>query len=114
MVEVVTAEVGVAVGGFHLEHSVAEFKDGNIESTSSEVEYCDFLLLGGLVKSVCERCGCRLVDDTHHLQACDLSGVLCSLALRVVEVSRDCNDRFRHGLAEIVFRGLLHFLKNHG
>jgi hypothetical protein len=37
MVEVVAAEEGVAVGGLHLEHAVADFEDGDVERAAAEV-----------------------------------------------------------------------------
>ena len=81
MVEVVTAEVGVAVGGLNLENAVAELEDGDIESTAAEVEDCNLLVLVGFVEAV-GKSGCRgLVDDTAHIQTCDFAGLLGGLTL---------------------------------
>ncbi len=51
MVEVVAAEVSVAVGGFHFENAVAEFEDRDIERTAAEVVDRDGFI-GFLVQAV--------------------------------------------------------------
>ncbi len=53
-----------------------------------------------LVEPVGERGRGRLVDDAQHLEAGDLAGILGRLALGVVEVGRDGDDRLVDGLAE--------------
>ncbi len=83
LVEIVASEVGVAVGGLHFEDSVAEFEDGDIESTAAEVIDRDFHILVLLVQTVGEG-GCRrLVDDSLHLKSGYLAGLLGGLTLRV-------------------------------
>ena len=114
VVEVVAAQVGVAVGGFHLKHTITELEDGDIECAATEVEHCDFLVLVALVEAV-GKCGCRrLVDDTAHGETGDFAGFLGGLTLGVVEVCRHGNHSLFNLLAEIIFGGLLHLLKNHG
>ena len=110
-VEIFAAEEGVAVGRLHLEHAVADFENGNIEGAAAEVIDRDGAGLA-LVEPIGER-GCRrLVDDAQHFEAGDLAGVLGGLALRVVEVGRNGDDRLVDLGAEIGFRGLLHLLQN--
>ena len=96
MVEVITAEVSVTVGRFNLKHAVAKFKNRDIESTATEVKHGYLLVLVGLVKTVCECCGCRLVNDTLDGKTCDLAGFLGCLTLRIVEVGRNGDYRFSH------------------
>ena len=112
-VEVIAAKVGIAVGGFHLEHAVSDFENGDIESSAAEVVDRDgFVFL--LVQTVCQRCGGRLVDDAFDIKSGDSSGVLGRLSLRIVEVCRNRDDGFRDLFAEIGFRVGFQFLKNHG
>jgi hypothetical protein len=98
--------VGVSVGGLNLEDAVAEFQDRDIEGAAAEVVYGDGLfLLRVFVEAEGERGRGRLVDDALNLEACDLSGVLGSLALGVVEVRGNGNDRFGYAFAEIILSG---------
>ena len=113
LVEVVAAEIGVAVGRLDLEDAVADLKDGDVERTATQViDDNPFVLF--LVQTVGEGRGCRFVDDSEDVQACDLARILGGLALAIVEVGRDGDDRFGDFLAEIVLRGLPHLLQNHG
>ena len=114
LVEVVTTEVGVAVGGEHFKHTAAKFEDRDIKRTATKVEHGNLHVLVGLVYAISES-GCRrFVDDALHFKSGNLTGFLGGLALRVGEVGRHCDDGFRHFLAEVVFGGLLHLLKHHG
>jgi hypothetical protein len=91
--------VGVAGGRPHLDHAVADVEDADVERAAAEVEDQHGLVLL-LVQPVGERRRGRLVDDAQDLEAGDLAGVLGRLALRVVEVRRDGDDRLGDLLAE--------------
>ena len=101
LVEVVAAEVVVAVGGLHLEDALAELEHRHVERAAAEVEDEDRLVGALLVEAVRERRRGRLVDDPEDVQAGDAAGVLRRLALRVVEVRGDgdhrVGDRSRRG-----------------
>jgi hypothetical protein len=116
LIEVVAAEVRVTVGRLHLElpraFDVVQLEHGDIVCSSAQIEDCDLLILL-LVETVGERRGRRLVDDAEHVEAGDLAGILRRLTLRVVEVRGNGDDRLGHGVAEVVFRRLLHFLEDH-
>ena len=92
LVEVVAAQVGVAVGGLDLEHAVAQLQDGDVEGAAAQVEHQDGLLVL-LVETVGQRGRGRLVDDALDFQAGDHAGVLGGLPLGVVEVGRHGDDR---------------------
>ena len=112
-VPVVAAEVGITIGGFDFEDAVAELEDRDIEGTAAEVIHGDgFFFLGVLVETERERSGGWLVDDALDFESGDLAGVLGCLALRVVEVRGNGDDSLGNFLAEIVFGGLLHLLKD--
>ena len=106
--------MGVTVGGLHLEDAVSELQDGDIERTAAEVIDRDLHVLVFLVQAVSQSGSRRLVDDTLHVEACDLAGLLGGLTLGVGEVSGDGDDRLGHFLAQIVLRGLLHLLEDDG
>ena len=113
-VEVFAAEERVAVRRLDLEHAVADLENRDVERAAAEIVDRDRLGLFLLVEAVGERCRRRLVDDAQHLKAGDLAGVLGCLALSVVEVGGNGDDRLRHGLAELGFGGFLHLLQDEG
>ena len=86
---------------------------GNVEGAAAEVVDRDGALLR-LVEAVGERGRGRLVDDAQHFEAGDLAGVLGRLALGVVEVSGNGDDRLLDLLAEMGLRRLLHLLQDEG
>ena len=69
-----------------LKDTVVDREEGNIKGTTTEIVYDDlgFALL--LVKTVSDSSGSRLVDDTEDVETGDRSGILCCLALCVIEV----------------------------
>jgi hypothetical protein len=71
---------------------VADLEDRDVERAAAEVVDRD--ALGRvLAEAVREGGGRRLVDDADDLEAGDLAGVLGGLALVVVEVRGDGDDR---------------------
>jgi hypothetical protein len=84
--------VVVARGRLDLEHAVGDLEHGHVERAAAEVEDED-RLVGLLVEAVGERGRGRLVDDALDVEAGDPAGVLGRLALVVVEVRRDGDDR---------------------
>ena len=112
LIEVVAAEVRVAVGRLHLDDALADFEDRDVERAAAEVVDGDRLVLL-LVEAVGQRRRGRLVDDAHHLEAGDLAGVLGRLPLRVVEVGRHGDDGLADRLAEILLGRLLQLLQDH-
>src|SRR5262249_53927498 len=103
----------VAVGRDDLHDVVAHLEDRDVERATAEVvDGGDFVGVLGQAKG--ERGGRRLVDDALDVEAGDFAGVLGSLALRVVEVGGNGDDRLGDFLPEIIFGGLLEFLQNLG
>ena len=85
LVEVVAAEMSVAVGSGYFKNAVADVENRNIERSAAKVVDGDFLVVL-FVETVSQRCGGRLIDDTKHFEAGDFTGVFGRLALTVVEV----------------------------
>ena len=113
LVDVVAAEVGVAVGGLDFHDAVADFKDRDIEGAAAEIVDRDGLILL-LVQAVGEGGGGGLVDDAHDLEAGDLTGVLGGLALGIVEIGGDGDDGLGDLLAEVGLGGLFELGEDHG
>ena len=112
-VEILAAEMGVAVGGLDLEHAVADLQHGDIEGAAAEVIDGDNAALL-LFEAVGKRGRRRLIDDAQHFEAGDAPGVLGRLALGIVEIGRHGNDRVGHRLAEKRLGRLLHLLEDEG
>jgi len=112
VVDVVAAEMGVAIGGLHFDDTVADFEDRDVEGAAAEVEHGDgFVLL--FIEPVGERRRRGFVDDAHHFEAGDLAGVFGGLPLGVVEVGRDGDDRLADLFAEVGFGGFLQLREDH-
>ena len=100
VVDVVAAEVGVAVGGDDLEDALVQFEDRNVEGAAAEIVNRDGRRVF-LVETVGERRGSRLVDEAQHFESGDASGVFGGLALRVVEVSGHGDDGLGYRRSEV-------------
>ena len=112
LVPVVTTEVVVTVGGLHLDDAVADLQQRDVEGAATEVEDEDGLVV--LVQAVGQGGGGRLVDDAQDVQARDLAGLLGRLALGVVEVRRDGDDRVGDLLAQVRLGVALQLLQDEG
>jgi hypothetical protein len=112
VVEVFAAEEGVAVGAAHLEDAGVHLEDAHVEGAAAEVKDGDLLALFA-AEAVGQRGGGRLVDDAQDLEAGDAPGVFGRLALAVVEVGGDGDDRLINGLAEVSLGDALHLLQDH-
>ena len=114
-IEIITAEMAVAVGGFDFEDTIRQIQDGYIESAAAEVidEEAMFFAVFDLIEAVSQRgCG-RFVDDTKDIQPCDLAGILGRLTLCIGEISRAGDDCIGDFFAEISFCIDLQLLQDH-
>eukprot|EP00162_Nutomonas_longa_P016105 comp22482_c0_seq2/m.55724 comp22482_c0_seq2/g.55724 ORF comp22482_c0_seq2/g.55724 comp22482_c0_seq2/m.55724 type:complete len:264 (+) comp22482_c0_seq2:1256-2047(+) len=113
-VKVLASKMCVSCSRLHLEDAVLNRQKRHIKGTASEIEDQNVLLTGALlVKTVRDRCRCRLVDDTQHIQAGNRARVLGRLSLRVVEVRRNSDHGVLHSAAKIHLSSLLHLHKHH-
>ena len=111
-VEVLAAEEGVAVGGEHLELTLAvdggDLDERDIEGAAAQVIDGDLAIAALLVEPIGQRGRGRLIDDALHFEPGDAPGILGRLALRVVEIGGHGDHGLRDRLAEIVLGRLLH------
>ncbi len=116
LVPVVAAEAVVAGGRAHLDGRevvvLAHLEQGDVEGAAAEVEDEDELVFLALVEAVGEGGRGGLVDDAQHVEARDLAGLLGGLALGVVEVRRDGDDRVGDRLAEVLLGVALELLQD--
>jgi hypothetical protein len=107
--------VSIAGCGLHLEDTVLDGQDADIEYASAHVVDQDVLLATALlVQAVGNGRGSRLVDDTKHIHARDGAYMLGGLALRVIEVGRHGDDRIIDLQTQVGLGSLLHLQQDHG
>ena len=113
LVEVVAAQVGIAVAGEHFDHAALDLHDGDVEGAAAQVvdEQAFQALLQRLVG---QGGGGGLVDDPHDFQAGQLAGLAGRLALHLVEEGGHGDDGLVHRLAEFLFRPLLELPQDDG
>ena len=102
-VDVVAAQACVAVGGKDLEDARIQFEHGDVERAAAEVVHGDLGFVAEPVQTVGERGGGGFVEDALDIEAGQLAGGFGGLALGVVEIRRDGDDRTADGRAEGAF-----------
>jgi hypothetical protein len=114
VIEIFSTEMGVTVGSFYLEDTFLNGEEGDIESTTTEIEDKNFLLCLGLsIETVSNSSSGWLVDDSENFKSRDSSGILSGLSLGIVEISWDSDDSLFNWLSEISFSDFLHFDEDH-
>ena len=103
----------VTVGRFYFDDALANLENRDVEGATAKVEYRNGFVFF-LIKAVGQRRRSRLVDDAHDFQTGDLTGVFGSLALRIVEVSRNRDHGLLDWMTEMRLSRQLHLLQNHG
>ncbi len=91
--------MGVAVGGDHFEDAVVQAENGNVECSAAEIVNRDDSVLF-FVETIRKRRGSRLVHQAENFEPGDAAGIFGGLALRVIEVCGNGNDRLGDRSAE--------------
>src|SRR5258708_7863990 len=112
MIEVISAQVRIAVGRLDLKDPLTQLQDGDIEGPTTEVIHGNGLVFL-LVQPIGQRGSCWLVDNTQYLEPGNRARIFGRLALRVVEVGRHRNHGLGNLLAQFGFRIDSHLLQNH-
>ena len=83
VIEILTTKVNVTSGGLDFEDTFpVDGQEGNIESSSSEIEDEDVALTNGLIETVGDSSSSGLIDDTEDAKARDGTSVLGGLTVR--------------------------------
>ena len=88
VVKVIAAELIVAVAGKHFGDVAL-----NVEGAAAEVVDHGGVV-GSITETVGEAGGSRLIEDPHHFQACQHSGLPGGVALGIGEIRRHGDDGF--------------------
>src|SRR5579884_3100859 len=99
IVNVITAQMGIAAGGKHLEDAAFQLEDRNVKCSAAQIVNRDDAFLP-LVEPVGQSRSGGFIHQPEYVQAGDPAGVFGCLPLSVVEIRRDRNDRFGDRNAE--------------
>jgi len=107
--------VRVAGDGLDLEDTLLNGQEGDIKSSTTEIEDENIALTSDPFTETVGDCGSTgLVDDAEDIQAADLTGILGSLTLGIVKVGGDGNDGVGDGTTKVRLGSLLHLGQDHG
>ena len=113
MINILTTKMCVTRGRLDLKHTVLDGKEGNVESSTTEIKYKHIRLFTLFIKPVRNRCRCGLIDDAQHVQSRDRSGILGRLAALIIKISRHRDHTVLDFLSHISIRYLLHLGEDH-
>mmetsp|Transcript_11211 Transcript_11211/g.41976 ORF Transcript_11211/g.41976 Transcript_11211/m.41976 type:complete len:234 (+) Transcript_11211:1024-1725(+) len=112
IIEILSSQEGVSVGGSHLENSVLDLQNGNIKSTTTQIVYSHNAVLS--IESIRKSSGSRLIDDAFYIHSCNGSSILCGFSLGIVKIGRHGDDRTLNLLAQVILSSVFHLCENHG
>lgn len=84
LIEILTTKMSVTSSSQNLKDTLLDREERDIESTTTEIVDNDLSLAVGLVQSVGNGCGGRLVDDSENVEAGNDTGILGGLSLVVL------------------------------
>ena len=108
VIGILNTKVGVTGSCKNFKDTFINRKEGNIESSSSEIIDDDTRFTALLVKTVCDCGSSWLVNNTQDLEPCNCTGILGSLTLSVIEVRRDSNNGVSNLLSKVSLSSFLH------
>mmetsp|Transcript_1878 Transcript_1878/g.2860 ORF Transcript_1878/g.2860 Transcript_1878/m.2860 type:complete len:666 (+) Transcript_1878:197-2194(+) len=110
LIEILSSEEGVAIGRFDLKHTITDFQDRDIKSTTSQIVHSNSFLSRAvfLGQTIGKSSSSRFVNDSLNIQTGNLTSVLGGLSLRVIKVSRHSDNSRVDSGANVSFSGFLH------
>ena len=113
LIDIVAAQMGVAVGRFHFDDIFADFQDRDVERSAAEIVDGDLLVLFlSIPYASAAAVGSLMIR--LHVQPGNLARVFGGLSLGIVEISGNRDDRFGHLFAQIIFRRFFELLQDQG
>ncbi len=103
MVVIITTQSGIATGGHDFKDTLCQPQDRDIEGATTQI-VDSVNAFAGVVQAVGYGSSGGFVDQSQHIQAGQLGRIFGGLALGIVKVGRDCDDRTIEVIVERVFR----------
>ena len=113
LIEIVAAELRVAVRRLDVKNSIGDAQQGDVKGASTKVEDQD-PFDGAAIKSVGQSCCGGLVEDALHRDARQASGVAGGLALRIIEIGGHGHHRRLHRFTQVSGRVIHQFADDAG
>mmetsp|Transcript_42660 Transcript_42660/g.102046 ORF Transcript_42660/g.102046 Transcript_42660/m.102046 type:complete len:244 (-) Transcript_42660:30-761(-) len=117
VVEVLSTQVGIPRSSTDLKDCLCNGEDGYIEGASAHVKDEDVglrSLVALLVKTICYSSRRWFIHNPKDIQTRNVAGILCCLALGIVEIRGHCDNRVPHSGSQVSLRGRLHLDEDHG
>lgn len=83
--------MGITVGRFDFKDTLLDLENGDIKGTTTQIVDSDNLVTF-LVKTKGKSSSCRFVDDTEDVETGNGTGILGSLTLCIIEISRNSDN----------------------
>lgn len=113
-IEVLSSKMGISMGGYHLEYTILNSKDRDIEGSSSQIKHQDILLTSLLIKSIGNGSSSGLIENTDNIESRNGSCILSGLSLGIIEICGDSHHSIGHCLTKVSLGDLLHLNQDHG
>jgi len=115
VIEIFTAQMSITSSGLDFEDTVFDGQEGDIESTTTEIEDEDVSFTLTLsVETVSDSGSSGFVDDTEDVETSDNTGILGGLSLGIIEISGNGNNDVLDSLVKVSFSSFLHLGEDHG
>jgi len=99
VIEIFTAQMGITGSSLNFEDTVFDGQEGDIESTTTQIEDQDVSFTSTLsVETVSDSGSGGFVDDSEDVKASNDTSILSGLSLGIVEISGDGDDDVLDGL----------------
>jgi len=110
-VKIISAQMRIAIRRLYFKNPIAYFKDRNIKCSAAKIKYRNFFIRF-FIQTICQRCGSRFIDNPENVQSGNFSGIFCGLALTVIKICRNRNNRIGYCFAQIIFSSMFDIGQN--
>ncbi|CAL1184352.1 unnamed protein product [Candida parapsilosis] len=114
-VEILTTQVSITSSGFNGENTTSNVQQGNIKSTTTQIENQNMSFLFGFTstQTIGNGSSSWFIDNSQNVQTSNGTSILGSLSLSVIKVSWDSDNGFFNLFTNFSFSNFLHLGQNH-